>query len=55
VKMAFYLEPVDADTGALRLVPGSHLEPLHSELCCKNTHSLSETHQSLQLIDWINE
>ena len=27
-----YLEPTTADTGALRLVPGSHFEPLHTEL-----------------------
>eukprot|EP01045_Picozoa_sp_COSAG04_P004267 COSAG04_NODE_183_length_21161_cov_4.562693_11_plen_76_part_00 len=32
VKMAIYLEPTTADTGALRLVPGSHFEPLHTEL-----------------------
>ena len=30
--MALYLEPTDAATGALRLIPGSHLEPLHSTL-----------------------
>ena len=32
IKMALYLEPTDAATGALRLIPGSHLEPLHSTL-----------------------
>ena len=32
IKMALYLEPMDAATGALRLIPGSHLEPLHSTL-----------------------
>lgn len=32
VKMAIYLDPTAAETGALRLVPGSHLEPLHSLL-----------------------
>ena len=31
-KFAFYLQPVDENTGALRLIPGSHKEPLHSEL-----------------------
>lgn len=32
VKFAYYLEPVGAETGALRLIPGSHKNPLHSEL-----------------------
>lgn len=32
VKFAFYLDPVDADTGALRLMPGSHKRPLHDDL-----------------------
>jgi hypothetical protein len=32
VKFAFYLEPVGAETGALRVLPGSHKQPLHDEL-----------------------
>ena len=32
VKFAFYLDPVGHDTGALRLVPGSHKNPFHDEL-----------------------
>ena len=32
VKMVAYLEPLNASNGCLRLVPGSHLEPLHTEL-----------------------
>ncbi len=32
VKFAFYLDPVDGDSGALRVIPGSHKEPLHSEI-----------------------
>ena len=32
VKFAYYLEPVDAETGALRLIPGSHKNPLHGDL-----------------------
>ncbi len=32
VKFAFYLQPLDERTGALRFVPGSHKEPLHSGL-----------------------
>ena len=32
VKFVFYLDPVDPDTGALRLVPGSHKNPLHNDL-----------------------
>lgn len=32
VKFAFYLEPVGAETGALRVLPGSHKQPYHAEL-----------------------
>ena len=32
VKFGFYLDPLDADDGALRLIPGSHRSPLHDEL-----------------------
>lgn len=30
VKFAFYLQPLDEASGALRFIPGSHREPLHS-------------------------
>ena len=30
VKFTIYLEPLDGNTGALRVIPGSHREPLHS-------------------------
>ena len=32
VKFAFYLQPLDGNTGALRFMPGSHKNPLHSEI-----------------------
>ena len=32
VKFAFYLQPLDENTGALRFIPGSHKEPLHSDI-----------------------
>ena len=32
IKFAFYLDPVGPDSGALRLVPGSHKRPLHDDL-----------------------
>ena len=32
VKVAFYLDTVTKDTGCLRVVPGSHVPPLHEEL-----------------------
>lgn len=32
VKFAFYLKPVDAQSGALRVLPGSHICPFHDEL-----------------------
>ena len=32
VKFAFYLESLDADTGALRLIPGSFRSPFHDEI-----------------------
>ena len=31
IKFGFYLQPLEADTGALRFIPGSHKEPLHSD------------------------
>lgn len=32
IKVAMYLEPVSKETGCLRVIPGSHLPPLHEEL-----------------------
>lgn len=32
IKVAFYLDPVGKDTGCLRVIPGSHHQPLHGEL-----------------------
>lgn len=32
LKFAYYLDPVGAETGALRVIPGSHKDPFHSEL-----------------------
>ena len=32
VKFAYYLDPVGAGSGALRVIPGSHRNPLHDEL-----------------------
>lgn len=32
VKFAFYLDPVDGFSGALRLIPGSHVRPFHEQL-----------------------
>ena len=32
IKVAFYLDPVGPDTGCLRVIPGSHLPPLHREM-----------------------
>ena len=32
VKVAFYLDPVRADTGCLRVIPGSHRPPLYDDL-----------------------
>ncbi len=32
VKIACYLQPVDSETGALRFIPGSHKNPLTSEI-----------------------
>ena len=32
MKFAIYLDPIDAETGALRLVPGSHKNSLHKNL-----------------------
>ena len=32
VKVAFYLDPVDVSSGCLRVIPGSHTQPLHEWL-----------------------
>ena len=32
IKFGFYLQPLRADSGALRVIPGSHQNPLHSDL-----------------------
>jgi hypothetical protein len=32
IKIAFYLDPVTADTGCLRVIPGSHRLPLHEDV-----------------------
>ena len=32
IKVAYYLDPVAADTGCLRVIPGSHRDPLHTAL-----------------------
>lgn len=32
VKFAYYLEPVGPESGALRVIPGSHKQPFHDEL-----------------------
>jgi len=32
LKAAMYLDPIVKETGALRIVPGSHINPLHEEL-----------------------
>ena len=32
IKFAIYCDPLDASNGALRVVPGSHLEPLYSRM-----------------------
>ena len=32
IKFAYYLEPVGAENGALRLIPSSHKNPLHDDL-----------------------
>src|SRR5262245_20809400 len=32
IKVAFYLDAVRADSGCLRVIPGSHREPLHGAL-----------------------
>jgi hypothetical protein len=32
IKVAIYLDPVQKETGCLRVIPGSHRQPLHGEL-----------------------
>ena len=37
-KVLMYLEPVRKDTGCLRIIPGSHRLPLHTELSIQQTN-----------------
>ena len=32
IKVAFYLDPVDKETGCLRVIPGAHRGPLHDQV-----------------------
>ena len=48
VKFAFYLDPVDAETGAMRLVPGSHNRPLHDDI-----HAYIESQELEQIPDYV--
>jgi hypothetical protein len=32
IKIAFYLDPVGRESGCLRVIPGSHRDPLHGDL-----------------------
>lgn len=47
IKVAFYLDAVRADSGCLRVIPGSHREPLHGALASlrerRNDPGSSET------------
>ena len=38
IKVALYLDPVRADSGCLRVIPGSHREPFHSALKALHQH-----------------
>ncbi|MCW8130267.1 MAG: phytanoyl-CoA dioxygenase family protein [Planctomycetota bacterium] len=41
IKIAFYLDPLTRDTGALRVIPGSHLPgDRFSDKLCKNIHTV---------------
>ena len=44
IKVAFYLDPVEKDTGCLRVVPGSHRAPLHDRL--KDNRPTDEVEES---------
>ena len=45
VKFAFYLQPLDGDTGAIRFVPGSHRAPLHTNI--RENVRLKETNKGV--------
>ncbi len=47
-KFTIYLDPLDASNGALRVIPGSHLEPLHSELRSQLFRTDPQTGQSVR-------
>ena len=48
VKFSFYLDPVDAETGTMRLVPSSHKRPLHDDI-----HAYIESQELEQIPDYV--
>ncbi|MBM7789632.1 phytanoyl-CoA dioxygenase family protein [Tenggerimyces flavus] len=44
IKVAFYLDPVEKDSGCLRVIPGSHRATLHDRL--KEQHPTDEANES---------
>ena len=42
IKLMIYLEPLDKDSGCLRVIPGSHRPPLHFEIEPDERHQMSE-------------
>ncbi len=43
IKVAFYLDPVDKHTGALRVIPGSHRNPYHDQLWSLTRFNVQES------------
>ena len=43
IKVAFYLDPVDINTGCLRVIPGSHLNPFHDQLWSLSRFNVPES------------
>lgn len=46
IKLAFYLQPLDETSGALRFIPGSHKAPLHTDI-----HKVSMKESNKGVID----
>ena len=42
IKLMMYLDPLDKDSGCLRVIPGSHRPPLHFEIEPDERHQMSE-------------
>lgn len=51
IKVGFYLDPVDKNTGALRVIPGSHRSPFHEQFWSLHINCPDAASESPELRD----